>query len=139
MVLEVSRSQHLRGHINHGGIHGAQYLRLKSLSVIDAILQAEYDGIGPHERRHHDRRFLGIVRLDAAKDQGCPLDVADVRASPDRNVCSKTYRVHEQSMLTNGLYVLRAPDQHDLMARAGQHATVIASYRPCTHDSDSHA
>jgi len=31
----------------------------------------------------------------------------------------KTYRVHEQSMLTNGRYVLRAPDQHDLMAPRG--------------------
>src|SRR5258708_19723497 len=38
---------------------------------------------------------------------------------------------------SNGLHVLRAPNQHDLMASAGQHATVIASHRPGTHDSDS--
>src|SRR5258708_4905308 len=42
---------------------------LKSLGVIDAILQAEYDGIGPHERRHHSRHILCIVRLDAAENQ----------------------------------------------------------------------
>ena len=69
MVFEVSRSHHLRGHINHGRIRNAQELRMKSLGVIDAILQAEDDGIGPHEWRHHDRRALGIVRLDAAENQ----------------------------------------------------------------------
>ncbi len=30
----------------------------------------------------------------------------------------QAYYLHKQSMLTNGLNVLRAPDQHDLMARA---------------------
>jgi hypothetical protein len=41
-------------------------------------------------------------------------------------------------MLMNGLHVERAPDQYDLMARARQHATEVASYRPCAYDSDSH-
>jgi len=53
-------------------------------------------------------------------------------------VRSKTYRIHQQSMLTNGLHMVRAPDQNDLMARAGQHASVITSDRPGTYDSDSH-
>jgi hypothetical protein len=41
---------------------------MKSLGVIDAILQAEYDGILPHERLHHCRRTLGIARFDAAEN-----------------------------------------------------------------------
>src|SRR5882724_7614035 len=138
MVLEVPRSHHLRGHINHGGMHSVQELRMKPLGVIDAILQAEYAGIGPYERRHHGRRTLGIVRLDAAENQRRTLNVADLGAGSDGNVRSKTRGIHEQSMLTNGLHVLNASDQHDLMARAGQHATVIASYRPGTDDSDLH-
>ncbi len=111
---------------------------MQSLGIIDAILQAEDDGIGSHERRHHCRRALGIARLDAAENQRRALDVADLGARSDGNVRSKTCRIHQQSMLTYGLHVLRASDQHDLMASAGQHAPVITSYRPGTHDSDSH-
>ena len=96
-MFELPWSHHLRGHINHGGMHGTQELRTKSPCVIDAILQAEDFGIGLHERRHHGCRILGVVRLDAAENQLRTLDVAHLSAGTDRNERPKSRRIHQQS------------------------------------------
>jgi hypothetical protein len=111
--------------------YGAQAIR-----IVDPVLQAEHKRVWLNV--WFDLRAGGfrVGRLHAEQDQVRATNCSDIRAGLEANVLVESPGLHSKSIALNCLHVLLPADQGHCMARAGEHASVVAADGARAHDGN---
>ena len=117
MVSHVAGPRHLRAYEHDRRDHAPGELRREPRGVVDAVLEAEHDGIRREMRRELRRGLLAIGGFDAAQHELCARSRGGLGARARHDALVEGSRLHAQARAANRVDVRRAPDQRDRVSR----------------------
>src|ERR1043166_2694715 len=136
-MLHTTGLWHGNRDVNRSWHHRDVYCRANALRIVHAVLQANHGRIRPNKWRHLCRRRRCIVRFPAKKNQRAIANRAHVGSRLRRDLLMGLRSVQNETVRTDRVSEMLAPDEDNRRTGAGEHATKVPTDRTRAHHRDS--